>query len=56
MVSSHVLTSLERTCVIWTKTRLQAEEGRKGPESNVEQITAAKEAIAKAKTAEREIS
>lgn len=35
---------------------LVIEEGRKGPESNVEHITAAKEAIAKAKTAEREVS
>lgn len=34
----------------------QIEEGKKGSESNVEHITAAKEAIAKAKTAEREIS
>jgi tubulin-specific chaperone A len=34
----------------------QAEEGKKGPESNVEQITAGKEAIAKAKTAKREIA
>ncbi|OQD70150.1 hypothetical protein PENDEC_c026G06245 [Penicillium decumbens] len=32
------------------------EEGQKGPESNVEHITAAKEAIAQAKTAEREVS
>ncbi|RJE26247.1 tubulin-specific chaperone Rbl2 [Aspergillus sclerotialis] len=32
------------------------EEGKKGSESNVEHITAAKEAIAKAKTAEREIA
>ncbi|KAK9596103.1 hypothetical protein V6Z92_002588 [Aspergillus fumigatus] len=35
---------------------LLAEEGKKGPESNVEQITAGKEAIAKAKTAKREIA
>lgn len=35
---------------------LLIEEGKKGLESNVEQITAAKEAVAKAKTAEREIS
>jgi tubulin-specific chaperone A len=34
----------------------QAEEGKKGPKSNVEQITAGKEAIAKAKTAKREIA
>ncbi|CAL5874811.1 uncharacterized protein PFLUO_LOCUS9113 [Penicillium psychrofluorescens] len=32
------------------------EEGKKGSESNVEHITAAKDAIAQAKTAEREIS
>ncbi|KAF4209922.1 hypothetical protein CNMCM8927_003187 [Aspergillus lentulus] len=32
---------------------LLAEEGKKGLESNVEQITAGKEAIAKAKTAKR---
>lgn len=35
---------------------VQIEEGKKGSESNVEHITAAKEAIAKAKTAEREVS
>ncbi|RHZ67738.1 putative tubulin-specific chaperone Rbl2 [Aspergillus thermomutatus] len=35
---------------------LLAEEGKKGPESNVDQITAGKEAIAKAKTAKREIA
>ncbi|PWY70435.1 tubulin-specific chaperone Rbl2 [Aspergillus heteromorphus CBS 117.55] len=35
---------------------LLIEEGKKGPESNVEQITAAKEAIAQARKAEREIS
>ncbi|KAJ5232804.1 hypothetical protein N7468_005760 [Penicillium chermesinum] len=35
---------------------LIAEEGKKGAESNVAHITAAKEAIAQAKTAEREIS
>ncbi|KAJ5218381.1 uncharacterized protein N7498_000480 [Penicillium cinerascens] len=35
---------------------LITEEGQKGSESNVEQITAAKEAIAQAKTAEREVS
>ncbi|KAJ5151072.1 uncharacterized protein N7482_010324 [Penicillium canariense] len=35
---------------------LLAEEAEKGSESNVEHITAAKEAIAKALTAEREIS
>ncbi|KAF7158601.1 hypothetical protein CNMCM5623_003661 [Aspergillus felis] len=35
---------------------LLAEEGKKGLESNVEQITAGKEAIAKAKTAKREIA
>ncbi|CAI7648544.1 unnamed protein product [Penicillium manginii] len=35
---------------------LITEEGQKGAESNVAHITAAKEAIAKAKTAEREIS
>ncbi|KAJ5733462.1 hypothetical protein N7493_002248 [Penicillium malachiteum] len=35
---------------------LIAEEGQKGAESNVQHITAAKEAIAQAKTAEREIS
>jgi len=34
----------------------QVEEGKKGPESNVDQITAGKEAIAKAKTAKREIA
>ncbi|CAI7640391.1 unnamed protein product [Penicillium glandicola] len=32
------------------------EEGKKGMDSNVEHITAAKEAIAQAKTAQREIS
>lgn len=37
-------------------TLFQTEEGKKGSESNVEHITAAKEAIAKAKTAEREVS
>ncbi|RAL15077.1 putative tubulin-specific chaperone Rbl2 [Aspergillus homomorphus CBS 101889] len=36
--------------------QLLIEEGKKGSESNVEQITAAKEAISKARTAEREIS
>ncbi|KAJ5591661.1 Tubulin binding cofactor A [Penicillium hispanicum] len=35
---------------------LVVEEGRKGESSNVAHITAAKEAIAQAKTAEREIS
>ncbi|KAJ5287030.1 hypothetical protein N7478_002716 [Penicillium angulare] len=35
---------------------LITEEGQKGAGSNVQHITAAKEAIAKAKTAEREIS
>ncbi|PLB47080.1 tubulin-specific chaperone Rbl2 [Aspergillus steynii IBT 23096] len=35
---------------------LLTEEGQKGPESNVELINAAKEAIAKARTAEREIA
>jgi hypothetical protein len=35
---------------------LQAEEAAKGFESNVAHITAAKEAIAQAKTAEREVS
>lgn len=39
-----------------TKTQCQIEEGKKGSESNVEHITAAKEAISKAKTAEREIA
>lgn len=34
----------------------QIEEGKRGSESNVEHITAAKEAVAKAKTAEREIA
>ena len=34
----------------------QIEEGKKGSESNVEHITAAKEAIAQAKIAQREIS
>lgn len=37
-------------------TDWQIEEGKKGSESNVEHITAAKEAIAQAKMAEREIS
>ncbi|KAF7719486.1 Uncharacterized protein PECH_005227 [Penicillium ucsense] len=35
---------------------LIAEEAAKGSDSNVDQITAAKEAIAQAKTAEREVS
>ncbi|KAL4863743.1 hypothetical protein BDV12DRAFT_189469 [Aspergillus spectabilis] len=35
---------------------LLVEEGKKGAESNVEQINAAKDAIAKARTAEREIA
>ncbi|KAE8353060.1 tubulin binding cofactor A [Aspergillus coremiiformis] len=35
---------------------LLAEEGNKGPESNVEHINAAKDAISKARTAEREIA
>ncbi|KAI9374030.1 tubulin binding cofactor A [Aspergillus egyptiacus] len=35
---------------------LLVEEGKKGAESNVEQINAAKEAIAQARTAEREIA
>ncbi|KAL2832892.1 tubulin binding cofactor A [Aspergillus cavernicola] len=35
---------------------LLVEEGKKGAESNVEHITAAKEAIAQARTAEREIA
>ncbi|KAF9885262.1 hypothetical protein FE257_013060 [Aspergillus nanangensis] len=35
---------------------LLAEEGKKGLESNVEHINAAKEAISKARTAEREIA
>jgi hypothetical protein len=34
----------------------QAEEAAKGSDSNVAHITAAKEAIAQAKTAEREVS
>ena len=37
-------------------TPYQVEEGKKGSESNVEHITEAKEAIAQAKTAEREVS
>ncbi|RAH50108.1 putative tubulin-specific chaperone Rbl2 [Aspergillus brunneoviolaceus CBS 621.78] len=36
--------------------QLLIEEGKKGAESNVEQINAAKEAISQARTAEREIS
>ena len=39
-----------------TKSWCQIEEGKKGSESNVEHITTAKEAISKAKTAEREIA
>ncbi|GAB1209625.1 hypothetical protein APSETT445_008406 [Aspergillus pseudonomiae] len=35
---------------------LLTEEGKKGPESNVEHINAAKDAISKARTAEREIA
>lgn len=35
---------------------LQVEEGNKGDSSNVEQLTAAKEAISSAKTAMREIA
>ncbi|KAE8383332.1 tubulin binding cofactor A [Aspergillus bertholletiae] len=35
---------------------LLTEEGKKGPESNVEDINAAKDAISKARTAEREIA
>ncbi|OJJ50478.1 hypothetical protein ASPZODRAFT_126351 [Penicilliopsis zonata CBS 506.65] len=35
---------------------LLVEEGKKGAESDVEQINAGKEAISKAKTAEREVS
>ncbi|CAG7999775.1 unnamed protein product [Penicillium nalgiovense] len=45
--------------IVQTVANLEAliiEEGKKGPESNVEHITAAKEAIAQAKTAQREIS
>ena len=45
-----------KTRIASTKIDLQAEEGSKGPESNVGQIDTAKDAIAKAKTAEREIS
>ncbi|KAH8695977.1 putative tubulin-specific chaperone Rbl2 [Talaromyces proteolyticus] len=36
--------------------RLIVEEGQKGSESNVEQLTAAKEAVSQAKTALREIA
>ncbi|KAE8335836.1 hypothetical protein BDV24DRAFT_119816 [Aspergillus arachidicola] len=35
---------------------LLTEEGKKGPQSNVEHINAAKDAISKARTAEREIA
>ncbi|KAF7595051.1 hypothetical protein BBP40_007454 [Aspergillus hancockii] len=35
---------------------LLTEEGNKGPESNIEQINAGKDAISKARTAEREIA
>ncbi|KAJ5400332.1 hypothetical protein PENPOL_c001G06369 [Penicillium polonicum] len=45
--------------IVQTVANLEAliiEEGKKGMESNVEHITAAKEAIAQAKTAQREIS
>ncbi|OQE19612.1 hypothetical protein PENFLA_c018G04820 [Penicillium flavigenum] len=45
--------------IVQTVANLEAliiEEGKKGLESNVEHITAAKEAIAQAKTAQREIS
>ncbi|QQK40099.1 Tubulin binding cofactor A [Penicillium digitatum] len=45
--------------IVQTVANLEAlitEEGKKGPESNVEHITAAKEAIAQAKVAQREIS
>ncbi|KAJ6180228.1 hypothetical protein N7519_010689 [Penicillium mononematosum] len=45
--------------IVQTVANLEAliiEEGKKGSESNVEHITAAKEAIAQAKTAQREIS
>lgn len=41
---------------IYIDCYLQAEEAAKGSESNVAHITAAKEAIAQAKTAEREVS
>jgi tubulin-specific chaperone A len=40
---------------IWL-TIQQVEEGKKGSESNVEHINAAKEAIANARVAEREIA
>lgn len=40
----------------YTDCHFQAEEAAKGSESNVAHITAAKEAIAQAKTAEREVS
>ncbi|KAJ5102963.1 hypothetical protein N7532_003492 [Penicillium argentinense] len=56
--TKKVLPSL-KTKLVNTVAELEsliAEEGQKGFESNVEHITAAKGAIAKAKTAEREIS
>ncbi|KAJ5752169.1 hypothetical protein N7520_009086 [Penicillium odoratum] len=56
--TKKVLPSLKKKIVESVK-ELQAlitEEGKKGAESNVAHITAAKDAIAKALTAEREIS
>ncbi|KAJ5770693.1 uncharacterized protein N7511_002744 [Penicillium nucicola] len=53
-----VLPSLKKQ-IVQTVSNLQAlitEEGKKGLDSNVAHITAAKEAIAQAKVAEREIS
>ncbi|OJJ85002.1 putative tubulin-specific chaperone Rbl2 [Aspergillus glaucus CBS 516.65] len=56
--SKNVLPSL-KTKIEDTVAMLESlliEEGKRGSESNVEHITAAKEAVAKAKIAEREIS
>jgi tubulin-specific chaperone A len=42
--------------IFLTDTSRQTEEGRKGPESSIEQLNAGKDAISKARTAEREIA
>lgn len=59
MLESLLVSPLHRihyTRAVNTDARRQIEEGKRGSESNVEHITAAKEAVAKAKIAEREIS
>ncbi|RAK95186.1 putative tubulin-specific chaperone Rbl2 [Aspergillus ibericus CBS 121593] len=56
--TKNVLPSLKQKIedAIAKLNSLLVEEGKKGSESNVEHINAAKDAIAKARTAEREIA